>query len=168
MVSDRPGTIHFTPPLPHGDHRPPSHRDHPDPHERASVERGLPGGNREKRDTARHPAPRPGILEAMDRIPRRKAGSRQRCFASSPSASASAPEPPTTRDPGRQTAKSKSASLSSQRRSHEPLQRPRHSRDLSRGLKQSGKGDVTHPEAVTQQRLNMTQVSSSEFMFWRR
>jgi hypothetical protein len=32
------------------------HADHPDPQEWAAVERGLPGGNRSKRDPARHPA----------------------------------------------------------------------------------------------------------------
>ena len=34
----------------------------------ATLERGLPGRNRPKRNTARHPALRKGILEALDRI----------------------------------------------------------------------------------------------------
>ena len=34
------------------------------------MERGLPGGNRPKRNPARHPAFRQGVPESLDRIPR--------------------------------------------------------------------------------------------------
>ena len=52
-----------------GHHRPAGHGNHPDPQERAAVERGLPCRNRSKRNPPRHPALRPGVLEAMDWIP---------------------------------------------------------------------------------------------------
>jgi len=48
---------------------PTSHCDHPDPQERATVERGLPGRNRQKRQSARPTALWQGVLEALDRIP---------------------------------------------------------------------------------------------------
>jgi hypothetical protein len=53
--------------MPHRHHQPRGHRDHPYPQERATLERGLPSGDCEKSKPARHPALRPGILEALDR-----------------------------------------------------------------------------------------------------
>ena len=112
----------------------------PDPQERSAVEGGLPGSDREKRNPARDPALWPGILEALDRIPRpkpdrgkdavpqglRRAHRRKR------------PRPPNRRNPD-------------PRRTHQSLQRARNRRDRSRGLSPSGKGDVTLPAPVTQQ-----------------
>jgi hypothetical protein len=59
----------FTPPLPHGDRRPTSYRNHPHPQEWATVERGLPGRDCQNRNPGCHPALWPGILEALDPIP---------------------------------------------------------------------------------------------------
>ena len=55
--------------VPHDRHLPTGHRNHPDPQERAAMERGLSGSDRQNRDPPRHPALRQGILEALDRIP---------------------------------------------------------------------------------------------------
>ena len=52
--------------------RPPGHADHPHSQEWAAVERGLPGGDCEKRYPAGHSALRQGVLEALDRISRTK------------------------------------------------------------------------------------------------
>jgi hypothetical protein len=50
--------------------QPPSHRDHPDPQERTALEGRLPSRNRQKRDPTSHSPLWPGILDALDRIPR--------------------------------------------------------------------------------------------------
>ena len=60
----------FTPPLPRRRHRTRRHGNHTDPKERSGLERGLPGRQRPQRNPARHASLRPGILEAVDRIPR--------------------------------------------------------------------------------------------------
>ena len=49
--------------------RPAGHHDHPHPQEWATVERGLPCRDRQKRNLARHAALGTGILEALHRIP---------------------------------------------------------------------------------------------------
>ena len=46
--------------------------DHSDPQERPTLERRLPGGNGQERNPARHPPLWPGVLEALDGIPRTK------------------------------------------------------------------------------------------------
>ncbi len=50
-------------------HRPPGHRDHSDPQERSTLESGLPGRNRQKRNPARHAPLWQGILEVLDGLP---------------------------------------------------------------------------------------------------
>jgi hypothetical protein len=50
--------------------QPPSHRDHPDPQERTALKGRLPSRNRQKRDPTSHSPLWPGILDALDRIPR--------------------------------------------------------------------------------------------------
>jgi hypothetical protein len=108
---------------------------------RSAVEGGLPGGARPQRDPARHSALWPGVLEALDRLPRpqpdrgqdalsqglRRAHRRER------------PGPPDSRDPH-------------PRRHDEPLQRPRHRRDHPRGLTPAGKGAATPLASGLQQR----------------
>ena len=46
--------------------------DHSDPQERPTLERGLPSGNDQERNSARHPPLWPGVLEALDQISRSK------------------------------------------------------------------------------------------------
>jgi len=62
--------VEIHPPLSHRHRRPKGNPDFSDPQERATLQRGLPGCTRQKRNPARHPALRPGVLEALDRIPR--------------------------------------------------------------------------------------------------
>ena len=57
------------PPLPHRHHRPTGCTDPSDPQARLTLEGGLPGGNGQERNPARHPPLSPGILETLDRIP---------------------------------------------------------------------------------------------------
>ena len=83
------------PPLPLRHRRPPGHCDHPDPQERPTLERRLSGSARHgprtsggpslapKRNPARHPALRQGVLETLDRIPRKKPDQSQDALAGS-------------------------------------------------------------------------------------
>jgi Transposase DDE domain len=111
------------------------HTDHPDPQERPVLESGLPGCVRPQRNPARQPAARPGILEALDRIPCRKPDRGKDALPQSlwRAHLRKRPKLPNRRSPD-------------PRRPHEPLLRTRHCRDRPRVLSPEGKGAVT-PQA---------------------
>ena len=156
------------PPMPHRNHRPTGHRDHPDPQERPTVAGGLRGSARHgprtsgrqclapERNPARHPPLWQGVLETLDRLPRGKPHRGQDALAGrartggthqfdiNPSGNPSPRETPTDKPP-----RSRSASFAGSLEpmafgllSHEPLQCTRHRRHHSRGLSTTRKGEA--------------------------
>jgi hypothetical protein len=119
----------------HEKDRPTSHRDHPGPQKRATLERGLSGCLGTQRNPAGHTALWPGVLEALDRIPCPKSHRGQDALPEGlwRTHLSKRPRPPNRRNPNPY-------------RTDEPLLGPRHGRDRSRELKPSGKGEVT-PQA---------------------
>jgi len=142
------------PQVPRRHHRQTGYLDHPHPQEGTTLARGLTSCNCPEPDPARHPALRPGILAALDRISRPKSGRGGSCphrFARTGGAEPARPQGfrrthrhRTPRQPNRRNP--------DPRRPHRPLQRARHRRDRSHGLSSTGKGQVTPQASATQQR----------------
>ena len=124
--------------------RPEGHRDHPHPQEWANVERGLPRRDLPTRNPARHPALRPGILKALDRIPCTKPdrGEPFHGLQANHCRATDAVPQSLRRGHRRKATRQLDRRNPDPHRPHQPLQRPRHSRDHSRVLTSAGKGEV--------------------------
>ncbi len=107
----------------------------------APPERGLTGCPGQKRDPALQTPLRQGILESLDRIPRLQPHRGEDAMPQSLRRTHRCTQPRPT-DRGNPLP----------HHHHKPLQRPRHSRDRTRGLKLKGKGSITPQADVLQQR----------------